>query len=264
MQSDRSPFNPPEAELYDNREMLPCRACGTPTHISAAACAKCGASQRTRKYRNKNIAAVLAFFLGGLGVHRFYLGQWWGIFYLLLCLTGIPGLIAFFEFIYFLARDQFKWDLKYNEGRPAGPGEGGGGALVVVVVIIGLFMSIAVIGILAAIALPAYHDYSVRARVNESTVLLNPIKTEYREFYTSHNMLPDSNIMIGLEEPHYLQSGDEVLVINGGIAIRFKDSNQALVDGKTLIYALQENGGVYDWDCTGGNLDSRFRPVECR
>lgn len=35
--------------------------------------------------KNRYVAAILAFFLGGLGVHKFYLGKWTGIFYLVLC-----------------------------------------------------------------------------------------------------------------------------------------------------------------------------------
>ena len=48
--------------------------------------------------KDRKIAAVLAFFLGGLGVHKFYLGQIiWGVVYLIFCWTGIPTLISFIE-----------------------------------------------------------------------------------------------------------------------------------------------------------------------
>ncbi|TRU24990.1 MAG: NINE protein [Microcystis aeruginosa Ma_SC_T_19800800_S464] len=50
--------------------------------------------------RNRTIAALLAFFLGYLGIHKFYLGEnLAGILYLLFFWTFIPGIIAFFEFI---------------------------------------------------------------------------------------------------------------------------------------------------------------------
>ena len=49
--------------------------------------------------KNRYVAALLAFFLGGLGVHKFYLGKWTGIFYLALCWTYIPSIIALVEAI---------------------------------------------------------------------------------------------------------------------------------------------------------------------
>ncbi len=53
--------------------------------------------------KNKIVAALLAFFFGGLGIHKFYLGRvGQGILYILFCWTGIPSIIAFIEFIIFL------------------------------------------------------------------------------------------------------------------------------------------------------------------
>ena len=65
--------------------------------------------------KNKDTAAILAFFLGGIGVHRFYLNQpILGVVYLLLCWTLVPLFIAFIDFIVFLSVSQEKFDLKYN------------------------------------------------------------------------------------------------------------------------------------------------------
>lgn len=60
--------------------------------------------------KNKTAAALLALFLGGIGVHRFYLGRpGSGVAYLLFFWTFIPALIAFIEFIILLAmsKDEF-------------------------------------------------------------------------------------------------------------------------------------------------------------
>tara|TARA_B100000401_G_C52804546_1_gene720412 strand:- start:42 stop:275 length:234 start_codon:yes stop_codon:yes gene_type:complete len=65
--------------------------------------------------KNKTTAAILAFFLGAFGVHRFYLGKiGQGFAYLLLCWTGIPGIIAFIDFIIFLTMAEEKFNEKYN------------------------------------------------------------------------------------------------------------------------------------------------------
>lgn len=65
--------------------------------------------------RNKLIAALLAIFLGGLGIHKFYLGEIFvGIIYILFCWTGIPSIIAFIEGIVYLCKSNEKFDAQYN------------------------------------------------------------------------------------------------------------------------------------------------------
>lgn len=55
---------------------------------------------RKASSRSRIVAAILAFLLGGIGVHKFYLGQiGWGILYLVFCWTFIPAIIAFVEFV---------------------------------------------------------------------------------------------------------------------------------------------------------------------
>ncbi len=66
--------------------------------------------------KSKTTAALLAFFLGGLGVHRFYLGQpLLGIIYLLLCWTLIPAIIGLIDFIVLVTYSDEKFDRKYNQ-----------------------------------------------------------------------------------------------------------------------------------------------------
>lgn len=68
--------------------------------------------------KNKTTAAILAFLLGGIGVHRFYLGQGGlGILYLLFCWTFIPLVISFVDFIIFLTMDEKAFNDKYNNGN---------------------------------------------------------------------------------------------------------------------------------------------------
>lgn len=97
--------------------MVFCRGCGKEIHDSAHTCPACGAVQRqvTNQGRSRTTAAVLAFFLGGLGAHKFYLGRiGWGIVYLLFCWTFIPSVIAFVEFIVYLCKSDEEFSAKYN------------------------------------------------------------------------------------------------------------------------------------------------------
>lgn len=65
--------------------------------------------------KDKTVAALLALFLGGLGVHKFYLdrpGQ--GLIYLLFCWTFLPALISLFEGVYYLLMSTDEFNLAYN------------------------------------------------------------------------------------------------------------------------------------------------------
>jgi TM2 domain-containing membrane protein YozV len=258
-----SPYETPDSNLENTASMRPCIGCGKELHVTASTCPHCGASQRKRGYKSKVSAAVLAFFLGGFGIHRFYLGQWWGVFYLLFFWTMIPGLIAFIEFIIFLVMDQQDWDRKHNEAKPAGPNESGGGAALVLLVVVGIFIVISVIGILAAIAIPQYHDYTQRAQVAGAVVQLNPVKQGIEDFYLKHNTLPDSNIMMGLKEPHLLEGNHEVKVFAEGFELILSGPEGGL-GSKTIVYIPYLSDGNIAWDCTSGTLEARYRPADCR
>lgn len=67
--------------------------------------------------KNKFAAAILAFFLGGFGVHKFYLGEnFGGILYLLFCWTFIPAILAFFDFLGLLLMSDQAFNAKFNPG----------------------------------------------------------------------------------------------------------------------------------------------------
>ncbi len=76
--------------------------------------------------KSKGTAAILCFFLGGLGIHKFYLGEnGIGIVYLLFCWTLIPGLIAFIEFFLILLMSDVDFNRKYNPGLAGNSYSGG-------------------------------------------------------------------------------------------------------------------------------------------
>jgi len=68
--------------------------------------------------KSKTTAALLAFFLGGFGAHRFYLNQaGLGILYLIFCWTLIPAIIAIIDCIIFLTMSKEAFDAKYNQSK---------------------------------------------------------------------------------------------------------------------------------------------------
>jgi TM2 domain-containing membrane protein YozV len=71
--------------------------------------------QYQRAPKDKTIAILLALFLGGLGAHKFYLGQaGLGILYLVFCWTFIPAVIALIEAIVYACTDEQSFHQKYG------------------------------------------------------------------------------------------------------------------------------------------------------
>lgn len=72
---------------------------------------------------DKATLCLLAFFLGGIGVHKFYTGNWaWGLIYLIFCWTFIPALTAFCEFIRYITLNDASLQEAHEEvaGQPFG------------------------------------------------------------------------------------------------------------------------------------------------
>lgn len=96
-----------------------CYKCGAKLFTEAEICPKCGVRQPitgNKAVRSKLAAGLFALFLGGIGIHKFYLGRvGWGILYLLFCWTFIPAIIAFVEGIIYLTMSEEKFNAKYNQ-----------------------------------------------------------------------------------------------------------------------------------------------------
>lgn len=211
-----------------------CRSCGKELHQSAKTCPSCGASQSTAGQKNRNIAALLALFLGSFGVHRFYLGQWWGVFYLLLFWTLIPALAGIMEALAFLFSKQENWDKKYNGGLPSGTG----GRLITLVVTF-VFIFIVMPGILIAVHVPTRQDYTTRAQVTEGVALAAAYKNALAEYYSkSHDF-----------------SGVDISDFQNPVSGRYVDTIRLeMAQGNTIIIAVTYKGsGVAD-EIAGKNL----------
>jgi len=102
----------------DNSQRKFCQGCAAALHVSATTCPQCGARQGGRAVQGEKsriAAALLAFFLGGFGVHKFYLGRVAaGVLYLVFFWTFIPAIIAFVEFIIYLTMSDEAFAEKYG------------------------------------------------------------------------------------------------------------------------------------------------------
>jgi len=246
-------------------EMVFCRGCGKEIHNTASACPACGASQRTGRNKSKVAAGLLAIFLGGLGIHRFYLGQWWGIFYLLLFWTWIPALVALVEGIVFLLSDQQKWDERYNGGIGTGA-ESSAVPIVIGFVAVGV-VGISMVGILAAVAVPAYQDYTIRAKLQEAVNLSNPHRTSMGIACAERDLhAGQTNQYYGLANPSdysgkYSQT-IEVQVLNNSTAevvITLNSIGSKIQQDDMIIYRGRCSAQGMEWE-VGGNIPNTYLP----
>ncbi|MHB9022030.1 MAG: pilin [Halothiobacillus sp.] len=132
--------------------------------------------------------------------------------------------------------------------------------------LIELMIVIAIIGILAAIAIPAYQDYTIRAQASEALSLLDGLKTPMYEYYTNKGTWPTNTTTGFVTATSY--AGNYVASItlsNTGTATATYGGNaNAKISGSTMILSATTLAGSVKWACTGGTLLAKYRPSSCR
>ena len=131
--------------------------------------------------------------------------------------------------------------------------------------LIELMIVVAIIGILAAIAIPAYQNYTKRSHVSEGLSLAGGAKTAVTEYYSSKGVWPTSNAEAGISTTIKGNAVNSVVVTTSGvITVTY---NTKVAPSATLVLKGTDANGAVQWDCTaaaGGNLDSKYRPANCR
>ena len=136
--------------------------------------------------------------------------------------------------------------------------------------LIELMIVVAIIGILAAIAIPAYQDYTIRAQVSEGLNLSGGAKAAVTEYYQDSGNLATDNSEAGLEAAgeitgKYVTQVEVGATADGVIEVTYGlDANQ-IISGDTLILTPDTaSAGSVVWACSSTDLANKHLPAACR
>ena len=129
--------------------------------------------------------------------------------------------------------------------------------------LIELMITVAIVGILAAVALPAYQDYTIRAQASEGLILAEGMKTAVAEFHANKGTLPTSLAEAGTgSQPGKYVSGTTIAA-GGVITATFGTGANTKLNGSTVVLTPTESAaGNLTWACTS-TASQKFVPTSC-
>ena len=139
-----------------------------------------------------------------------------------------------------------------------------GGTSVVGVIVGGVIPLIAVLGILAAIALPAYQDYTIRAKLSASVVAAYEAKLAVSEFYSLNHAMPDSLAAAGVATAPTVPGMKEIAFNKKSGALTITYSVPQLAGSALLLVPSVDADQKLVWRCTSREIRERWLPKACR
>ena len=132
--------------------------------------------------------------------------------------------------------------------------------------LIELMIVVAIIGILASVAIPAYQRYLVRAQISEGLNMTGPLQTAVAEYNMDTGAFPADNADAALEAPASYTGKfvDSISVAGPVISVLFGDDANDEISGETLTITATRNGGSVSWSCaSGGVIPDHYLPSVC-
>ena len=141
-----------------------------------------------------------------------------------------------------------------------------GGTSSIVLVVVPFFL-VAVIGILAAIAIPAYQDYTIRAQVAEGLNLSGGAKAAVTGRFMDTGELAASNETAGIAPANRISGSyvSSVAIVEGDIFITYGNQAHTVISGKTIVLMPeQESASMLSWTCSSPSIAPKHLPASCR
>ncbi|MBW4933812.1 pilin [Marinobacter sp. F4206] len=138
--------------------------------------------------------------------------------------------------------------------------------------LIELMIVVAIIGILAAVAIPAYQDYTIRAKVTEAMSIASQAKTAISEYYISEGSMPADQATAGLDTAASYATTDVVQSMTytrnsqteGEIAMAIKALGGDTSAGDTFTLTGTGASTGVQWVCAADSIDAKYLPSNCR
>ena len=127
--------------------------------------------------------------------------------------------------------------------------------------IIELMIAVAIIGILAAIAVPAYSNYTTRAKVSEALSFGDSAKTAVSEFFQSNGSFPITNAQAGL--PTSMSGTNTASVAVGTAGVINVATSITGITNFTLTFSPSNNNGTINWVCNAPSASGQYVPSSC-
>lgn len=131
--------------------------------------------------------------------------------------------------------------------------------------LIELMIVVAIVGILAAVGLPAYQDYTIRAQVTEGLTLADGLKAPVTEYFQNTGAWPANNAAANAAVANTIKGKyvTQVAIVSNAITATFGGDANTNLANSTITLTATDNGGSISWACTS-TADTKYLPKSCQ